>query len=469
MIERMFSPRGFKIYFFSNLGLVCYVLWLRFTNSGIIAWMDQFQARYLFSGTHSHELSVVILFFPILFVSFAIGFLYDFLTGQGIFSGRNYDNDETTPEDSRWEIEYQGTMRKELIDQVRAKHRARIDQLKSLGFVELCFYSETVPWFGMTIGPLGLLGALAVLSNEVALIGKNLSVKGYYPGLFSWEYSTYASVSQLGVNLYTSFTDGTHLISSNYAGIEILDDKQKLYKISRPRSIQTMWANHQQQVNEFHAEGKQTLERVDLAAYLALIKQVNDYMVKNPSKIGGASTSKPSFLVTLATSIISTIVSMGILLGCVALLMFLGNLVGSFYPACWFVRNLRVISLPLNFGAIFACLAVSWGLARIQNNLFTVNGIGVQLYGRDPAPNSQGYISTKWLVLPWIPLIPVRSYLVTGERTDAMSNEKIYILQPLKKMNWVQVRVTLRKSRVAYGILLLGVIAFTLWSIFECR
>jgi hypothetical protein len=90
------------------------------------------------------------------------------------------------------------------------------------------------------------------------------------------------------------------------------------------------------------------------------------------------------------------------------------------------------------------------------------------MYGNEPIPNSEQFISTKWLVLPGVPLLPVRSYRIIADGNGPL-NQKTYKLQPLDEINWAQVKETIRKSWIGYGILTLIYIAFTTWALFECR
>ncbi len=46
----------------------------------------------------------------------------------------------------------------------------------------------------------------------------------------------------------------------------------------------------------------------------------------------------------------------------------------------------------------------------------TINGIGTTFYGR--ARLEAGYITTKWIVIFYIPIIPLSSYVVYGESND---------------------------------------------------
>jgi hypothetical protein len=466
MLERILSPHARKIYLAVAIGMLGYVLWQSFAHRGIVDWIDQLQAQYFFSGYYYPELTILILAIPIVVIGFIIGIFYDYLTQKGIFVGHDDAADLSKPS-SNSKIEYQETTRKDVIDEVRSKFRSEIHQLKMLGFEELGFYREIVPWFGMGMGLTGFFGAVGVLANEVTRMGPNLTVNGFFILMISRKDSAYACVTKLGIKFYTDFTDGTCLNTATYKGIEYQDEAHKLYRMALSGPLSTVWAGHKQQVTKFESDGKRTCQDMSMANYFSIIIQLNNYMLKHRSKVL-KPTEKKSFLSETISTVISTIVSIGILLSIVFAFAFAGNVIRSVYPACWFVRNLGVMSLLLNFLSVPACLGVSWILARIQDALFTVNGMGTKLYDNEPVPNSGQFISTKWLTLPWIPLLPVRSYLVALESNDAF-NQKTYHLQPLNKINWAQVKETIRASILGYGILGLLYVAFTVWSIWECR
>jgi hypothetical protein len=52
---------------------------------------------------------------------------------------------------------------------------------------------------------------------------------------------------------------------------------------------------------------------------------------------------------------------------------------------------------------------------------------------------------------------------------NSLWNQKAYKMQPLDEMNWAQVRETVRKSWVGYGVLALIYIAFIAWALSECQ
>ncbi len=361
------------------------------------------------------------------FVCFCIGFVHDLLTSQGVFS--DHDDHDLTDVYADLEISYHETIRQEYIAHAKSKYRVSINALKSLGFEEMKFYNEVLPWFGFTQGRRCIFSALgALLSPSIMAIGKKFSIKLFSLAMVSQKNFTYACVMQMGVSFYTKFTDGTFWISSNYWGIEINDDSAKVYKESRLRPVETAWSDHQQKVKQFIEEGKYVVERLGFDNYIELDKSLADYMRKRMTKLSTAYPEKePSFWAQMAASF----AGMGVFIFGVFFLIFLFNVVSNLYPACTFVEKLRIMPLPGHFMLLVALLGGSWLLARAQDALLTVNGSGTVLYGRAAVPTGQGYVSTKWLVFAMIPLIPVRSYWVINQYLNPRTKRQNFQMQPL--------------------------------------
>jgi hypothetical protein len=366
-------------------------------------------------------------------------------------------------------VEFHETTDMELIERVRHKFRSPVQQLKMLGFMDMGFYEESVAWLGLFMGPVGLFGFLGLLFNEVTKFGERLSIKAFYPVSVSREHAAYAACSNLGINFYTSFTDGTLLVSSTFDGIEIRDDQGKMYKFARSRPIQDAWAAHQQQVTRFCETGKQVKEVVGVADFLSLETRMAQYMLKNPKKLSAGLDDgvKPLSFKWFFNTLVSSFVPIGMLVGCFLIVCVFPNIVHRQYPACWYYRNFQFLSVPLNLLAIPASFVLSWILARVQTNLLTIEGVGTRLFGREPAPDTKGYIATKWLAIFSVPLVPVRSYLVTDERTTRWG-ETGYEMKPLRKLNWPQIKDTARKSILWYAVCILVLVGMAVWSFSQC-
>lgn len=356
-------------------------------------------------------------------------------------------------------ITYQQTTNKEIHDQVRRKRQDAILELKQLNFEEYSFFGETVGALGFSpLGLAGFLGTFIALFAEVIRIDRNLDVTAFNVVMASREDATYASPFGLGVKFYTAFTDGTCVISANFETPAINDEKEKLYKFAARQSIGSAWLNHKKWVEKLCLEGKQRVEHLSFAGFLQLTQREDGYLLKHKNSMMVNDT---------ASSILSTIISASLFAAVAFMFWVLPRVVHILYPACWFVRNVNKPSLLLTFLIILGCTAVSWFLARIQNQTFTVDGIGTKFFGQSPSPDSRGYISTKWLVVVFVPILPVRSFQIIEEYPGGQHKTR-YSINPLEELNWAQIKETMWKSRVGYIIFTLLFISFGVWSFWEC-
>jgi hypothetical protein len=353
-------------------------------------------------------------------------------------------------------VTYQQTTDREIHERVRRKHWTSINELKRLGFEEAYFFGETVQALGFSpLGLAGFLGTLIAMLNEVAKVEGNLNVSVFNVVMASKEYATYACPFGLGVKFYTSFTDGTCVITANFESPPINDEKEKLYKSALPQTIVTAWPDHKKLVDKLRLEGKQKIEHLSFAGYLQLAQKEDEYMLKRKNRtiMGG-----------LFLEIISTIIALSPIISVVGLGLVGASLLQKLYPACLIYGDKA--SIWQNLLMAFVPILVGWILARFQKNMFTVNGSGTKLFGRFPIANSQEYVSTKWLTL-LIPLLPVRSYRIMGEQSGPL-DKTYYAMTPLERLDWGQVRQTLREWWWGYLIFILIMIGFITLPIWKC-
>ena len=183
-------------------------------------------------------------------------------------------------------INYQQTMDKEIIDRVRKRHRSALQALKGLNFDEYAFFGETVQAFGYSpLGLAGVLGMFVAIFNEVSKVDWNLDVTVFNVAMASREESAYAAPFGLGVKFYTSFTDGTCVISANFESRPIQDMQHKLYKFAAAQSIDAAWLSHKKEVDAFCAEGRQKIDHLSFAGFLQLTRREDDYMVQRQNSL----------------------------------------------------------------------------------------------------------------------------------------------------------------------------------------
>ncbi len=72
--------------------------------------------------------------------------------------------------------------------------------------------------------------------------------------------------------------------------------------------------------------------------------------------------------------------------------------------------------------------------------MYTFNGIGTTLYGRRERQPDGSHVATKWVVLFFFPVLPLRSYRVWPQGTEYkfLRTVEYYRLEP-QRLSWRQV------------------------------
>ncbi len=127
------------------------------------------------------------------------------------------------------------------------------------------------------------------------------------------------------------------------------------------------------------------------------------------------------------------------------------------------------ISLFVNVLIIILGLAISWFWATKFENIGTLNGIGTKLVGSEKS--LKGYVATKWLVLLFLPIIPIKSYEVFDEQpgiSAGLNQRTYYSLHPLPELAKNQIKETYRKSIIWYLLIVLAIISITFIGTQKC-
>ena len=72
--------------------------------------------------------------------------------------------------------------------------------------------------------------------------------------------------------------------------------------------------------------------------------------------------------------------------------------------------------------------------------MISFNGIGTKLYGkRDFNQADQSYIATKWLIILFLPIIPIASYRVIKTQQKFFTSQSPQLLMVQVNVDWKQV------------------------------
>jgi len=127
------------------------------------------------------------------------------------------------------------------------------------------------------------------------------------------------------------------------------------------------------------------------------------------------------------------------------------------------------IPLPVNVSIIIIGLAISWFLATKSENMRTINGIGTKLVGNEKS--LKGFIATKWLVVLFLPIIPIKSYEVFEEQQGiriGLHQRVYYSLHPLPKLAINQIKKTYQNYFLWYLLMALVILGLTVLGTMKC-
>ncbi|MDR1792608.1 MAG: hypothetical protein LBR36_04100 [Bacteroidales bacterium] len=90
--------------------------------------------------------------------------------------------------------------------------------------------------------------------------------------------------------------------------------------------------------------------------------------------------------------------------------------------------------------------------------MFSFNGFGTTLYGHADKRSDGSYVATKWIIIFFVPIIPLGSYRIFSKEGNFFSFHKEYRLKPVA-LNKKQV---LKTYLLLLGIVLLLKVIFSL-------
>jgi hypothetical protein len=158
--------------------------------------------------------------------------------------------------------------------QVRARYSAEIQSLTAIRFHPLCFYLEQ-------LGPFSALLQLPILllmlsKKEVLAIRRPLRLGAGFMLLAHPQPPAIALPMGMGVKLYSSFTDGSLLISSTFAPAAVPGPGSPIAKITGLAGTQDTWRLHQDRLRQLEEGGKIVQAQTSFDTYIAMSRQEED-------------------------------------------------------------------------------------------------------------------------------------------------------------------------------------------------
>ena len=152
-----------------------------------------------------------------------------------------------------------------LDQKIRARYRAEIDALSRLGFNYFCSYAGALSAFRLLLVFPALVTLMSLVMREVIWLGSDGKLGSCSPVMTAGDSSTYAEASALGVNFYTSFTDGTFLVTVNHESVNC--EGPLMTRRWRVATVSEAWAWHRRSIEELEAAGRSVDRRIDFKTF----------------------------------------------------------------------------------------------------------------------------------------------------------------------------------------------------------
>lgn len=160
----------------------------------------------------------------------------------------------------------------DLEQRIQKRYQTEIAQLQGLGFEYMFSDGEAFSLFRLTLLLPAVIVILMLLKREVMAIHDSTKILIAYPVFISRAKTTFVHPNVFGVKFFTSFQDGTLLVSKNY-GDEGGVGRNVIANPCGGASIKDTWSAHQKRIEEMERSGKLASARAGHQAYAELSHQ----------------------------------------------------------------------------------------------------------------------------------------------------------------------------------------------------
>jgi hypothetical protein len=154
-----------------------------------------------------------------------------------------------------------------LEQKIQIRYRLESGQLSNLGFTSLFFYGQGFQLFRLLLIYPAFVSLIMLLNREVATVEGGSKLLFGFPVFISGNRTTYAHPNQLGMKFHTRFQDGTILMTKNFGGKKKYGPTVVVHRMSGA-SISDAWAEHQKQIQNLEAAGKQADHEISFLSFV---------------------------------------------------------------------------------------------------------------------------------------------------------------------------------------------------------
>jgi hypothetical protein len=163
-------------------------------------------------------------------------------------------------------LEYAEVSDPTLQTRICARYEREMSCLRELGFRNVVYYRETLGPFSAI--RLLLITLMCLIKREVLLFPFPLRLASAHPLLFHTDSPAIVLCTGLGIKIYTGFTDGTLLISSDYPSHRTPSHNSAVTRNPASHSIQDAWYLHQKRTRELAHRGKSPQTGLSFQSYI---------------------------------------------------------------------------------------------------------------------------------------------------------------------------------------------------------
>jgi len=168
-------------------------------------------------------------------------------------------------------IEYVLITDPKIHSRIRARYLRDIEALTTLGFRQLCYYSEQLkPYSAITQLPMLIL---MLVHKEVITIQSPLRISAGFILLYHTDPPVIALPMGMGIKLYTNFADKSIQITCTFSSPAVPRPSSLIRRIATTKGLDEAWRLHQSQIREWEGNSQVVLPQTSFSSYVDMSRR----------------------------------------------------------------------------------------------------------------------------------------------------------------------------------------------------
>lgn len=149
---------------------------------------------------------------------------------------------------------------------IRARYARDIEALTTLGYRQLCYYSEQLkPYSAVLQLPMLLL---MLVHKEVITIQSPLRISAGFILMYHTDPPVIALPMGMGIKLYTDFADRSIQITCTFSSPAVPRPSPLIRRIATTKGLDEAWRLHQSQIRDLESNGKIVVPQPSFSSYV---------------------------------------------------------------------------------------------------------------------------------------------------------------------------------------------------------